>query len=330
MKRNSIAAVSLAALAALALAGCASGSPTESSEPTASPTSSTTPESPTGPLMSFGSAADLTLLESITWEQEASGELSLAFDMPLTLSGSASLVLSQGTGDVIADGQDLSLEYTVTSGTDGSVVYSTYENGRPDVLPLSEGVDPALLDVLVGNRVGMQVIYGQLDAEAAPVDGVTPSIFIAITVEAASDPLKRAEGTAVPPVDGLPVVTLAENGAPSITIPTGYTSAELVAQTLIEGTGAEVLAGQTVYAHYTGWLLNGTQFDSSWDRGTPLSIALREGSVIDGWTQGLVGQKIGSQVLLVIPPALGYGDVAQGDIPPGSTLVFVVDILRAS
>lgn len=80
---------------------------------------------------------------------------------------------------------------------------------------------------------------------------------------------------------------------------------------------------------YTGWLWDGTQFDSSWDGGTSLSFAFVEGGLIDGWIQGLAGQPIGSQVLLIVPPEYGYGDVDNGPIPAGSTLVFVVDILAA-
>ena len=80
-------------------------------------------------------------------------------------------------------------------------------------------------------------------------------------------------------------------------------------------------------AHYTGWLLDGTQFDSSWDRGASSSFSLDE--VITGWKQGLAGHAVGSQVLLVVPPDLGYGDKDSGKIPANSTLVFVVDILAA-
>ena len=81
-------------------------------------------------------------------------------------------------------------------------------------------------------------------------------------------------------------------------------------------------------AHYTGMLLDGTVFDSSWDRGSPSTFSLQ--GVIPGWTQGLAGQTVGSQVLLVIPAELGYGEQGSGGtIPPNSPLVFVVDILAA-
>ena len=91
--------------------------------------------------------------------------------------------------------------------------------------------------------------------------------------------------------------------------------------------GAEVTKEQTVTVQYAGCLLDGTSFDSSWSRGTPTSFPLN--GVIPGWTNGIAGQKVGSQVLLVVPADQGYGDQENGAIPANSTLVFVVDILGA-
>ena len=100
----------------------------------------------------------------------------------------------------------------------------------------------------------------------------------------------------------------------------GYKGSDtLVSQDLIKGEGAEVKDTQTVVAHYTGWLLDGTQFDSTFSLD----------GVIKGWKQGLAGHTVGSQVLLVVPPSLGYGSEAKDKIPANSTLVFVVDILAA-
>ena len=125
----------------------------------------------------------------------------------------------------------------------------------------------------------------------------------------------------------LPKVTLAKNGKPSIDM-NGYKGSDsLVSQDLIKGKGAVVKDTQSVMAHYTGWLLDGTQFDSSWDRGQSSAFSLD--SVIKGWKQGLAGHTVGSQVLLVVPPSLGYGNKDQEKIPANSTLVFVVDILAA-
>jgi FKBP-type peptidyl-prolyl cis-trans isomerase FkpA len=94
------------------------------------------------------------------------------------------------------------------------------------------------------------------------------------------------------------------------------------------GTGAEAVAGKTVEVHYTGWLTNGTKFDSSVDHGQPFRFKLGAGEVIAGWDRGVAGMKIGGKRKLTIPPDLGYGARgAPGVIPPNSTLVFEVELL---
>ena len=103
---------------------------------------------------------------------------------------------------------------------------------------------------------------------------------------------------------------------------------KLITEDLTVGTGAEATKGQQVTVHYTGWLTNGTKFDSSMDRRDPFVFNLGRGQVIKGWDEGVQGMKVGGKRKLTIPPAMGYGSRgAGGVIPPNATLVFEVELL---
>ncbi len=106
---------------------------------------------------------------------------------------------------------------------------------------------------------------------------------------------------------------------------------ELIIEDLVAGQGTEAVAGKRVTVHYTGWLTNGTKFDSSKDRNDPFVFPLGAGHVIKGWDQGVAGMKVGGKRKLTIPPELGYGARgAGGVIPPNATLVFEVELLAVA
>ena len=95
------------------------------------------------------------------------------------------------------------------------------------------------------------------------------------------------------------------------------------------GDGAEAKKGQVVRVHYTGYLTNGTKFDSSRDRGEPFEFKLGAGMVIKGWDEGVAGMKVGGKRKLQIPPELGYGKRGAGKvIPPDAELIFDVELLE--
>jgi FKBP-type peptidyl-prolyl cis-trans isomerase len=107
------------------------------------------------------------------------------------------------------------------------------------------------------------------------------------------------------------------------TTPSGLMIVEIA-----EGKGMPAKVGRSIRVHYTGWLTDGTKFDSSRDRGAPFELRLGAGQVIKGWDEGLLHMKEGGIRKLIIPPDLAYGDRSQGKIPPNSTLVFAVEMVE--
>jgi peptidylprolyl isomerase len=304
--------------AALVLSGC--GSDDEAS-PSASPSASASATEAATP-----TAEDVAAVESVEVSGDAGKAPTVKFSAPLTVSTGTVSVVSDGDGAEFEDGQSLTIHSVVYSGADASQLGDTYADDSAESVLLDKNVIiPQLYEALSGKHVGARFVFAN-PAQDASGNAVT-YVTVGEVTDARTVPT-RAEGEAVTPAEGLPTVTLDDSGKPSIEIPEGYEApGELVVQPLVKGSGPEVAADQTVTVQYSGWLLDGTQFDSSWERGAPTSFGLDQ--VIKGWTDGLAGQTVGSQVLLVVPADQAYGDQASGAIPANSPLIFVVDILDA-
>jgi peptidylprolyl isomerase len=258
------------------------------------------------------------------------------FDQPFEVDATTCRVLEEGDGDVLTDGATANFDFVFINARDGSEVSTSYGQEPAELVfnaQLLAGVHKGLDGVKAGSRVLVAITpedgFGSQGDDPTTGLKADDTLLLVIDLHAVRMPLARAKGTAVDPVEGQPTVVLDEDGAPTITVPKGAAPAELVAQPLIKGDGAVVESGQTITVNYTGVLWDtGEVFDSSWDSGTPASFSIGTGGVIPGWDKALVGTTVGSQILLVVPPADGYPD-GQGSIPAGATLVFVVDILDA-
>lgn len=106
------------------------------------------------------------------------------------------------------------------------------------------------------------------------------------------------------------------------------TPKELVVEDITEGTGEAVKSGDTIKIDYKGTLVDGTVFDSSYDRGEPFETQIGVGQVIKGWDEGVIGMKAGGKRKLTIPPDMAYGEQGVGNIPPNSTLIFEVELIE--
>ena len=235
----------------------------------------------------------------------------------------------------------MSIQAVIVNGRDGKVAHSTWESGAVGLDLGAQDLFAAFKTQLPGKKVGSRVVITSTPTDAFGDQGNTtlgvekddPVVFV-VDVVSASQVLDEAAGTAVAPKKGLPTVTMNEGKPATITIPKGVKApTKTVVQPLIQGEGAEVKEGQTVRVAYTGALYkDGSVFDSSASRPEQpyFEFQVGQGGVIKGWDSGLTGQKVGSRVLLVIPPADGYGEAGSPPKISGKdTLVFVVDILAA-
>ena len=193
---------------------------------------------------------------------------------------------------------------------------------------------------LIGQQVGSRVLLALPPADAFGPEGnpqagfgPTDTIVFLVDVISATKPLKSATGDPVTPPAGLPTVKVDAKGVPVVTVPKSPPSPKLVAQVLIKGKGPVVKKGQNLIAAYTGLVYGtGKVFDSSYTTGSLLKRPVGAGQLVPGFDKGIVGQTVGSRVLLVLPPAEGYGKAGnpEAGIKGTDTIVFIVDILAAS
>jgi peptidylprolyl isomerase len=251
-------------------------------------------------------------------------------------------VLSNGKGTIVKAGEVVTVDYVGLNGTDGRVFSNSFDSGNSNTFALDDGqVIKGMVQGLSGVAVGSRVViavppadgYGTAGVAAAGI-GPTDTVLFVVDVKSSKEVLKRAEGKTIKPPKGLPPVKLdKKTGEPTITLPKGKPPTELKDATLIEGDGPVVKKDQTITVNYTGVIWPGGRvFDSTWERDAPANFVIGKGAVIAGWDEGLVGKKVGSQVLLVIPPEKGYGLSGRPDskIKGTDTLVFVIDILDAT
>lgn len=255
----------------------------------------------------------------VTVQGEAGSAPDLVYEAPLVVTEPTVEVLAEGDGPELVDGEPVLVDYYAEDGSDGSVVGETYSSEPKPYLLTAEALGVAIHDALRGRTVGSRILH--LVPPEGDRGGPTVAVYDILPTRAWGEPVEVREG--------LPVVTLADDGEPEVTVPETAPPEDLVVQPLLRGSGPQVQAGQVIIVQYQGvtWS-DGTVFDSSWDPGelpTPFPIGVN--SVLPGWDLGLVEQTVGSQVLLVVPPSLGFGagDTELAD----ETLVFVVDILAA-
>ncbi len=232
-----------------------------------------------------------------------------------TASGLQFIEIAPGTGELAQPGELVAVHYRGTL-ADGTEFDSSYSRGQPIQFVLGRGMviagwDEGIALMREGGKARLiippELAYGSQGAGGV----IPPNATLTFEVE-------LVEISPGPPE----APTEVEESAYTTT-PSGLKYYDLEV-----GAGAEAIAGKTAIVHYTGWLTDGTMFDSSLARGEPFPFSVGGGQVIRGWDEGVTGMRVGGRRQLVIPANLAYGNRGAGNvIPPGATLVFEVELL---
>lgn len=312
MRIRLVAALSAVAATALLLSGCAGA---------ANPSASPSPSASSKCLLDAkpGKASDAVKVEGEGKDLKVTVPSGTDIDAATAVERT---VVKKGDGKNVVAGDLVSVQYRIVNAADSTVLDSS-ARGVDDQIPvlLDPNQQSLFIAALECQPLGSSVVLavpGKLLGEGQKA--------IVVYAQSAKALSTVATGKDVAPVAGMPTVKLDKDGAPEITIPKSDPPTATTIANLKEGDGPTVASGDFVIVQYRGvtWA-DGKEFDSSWKRKAPAQFQTT--GVVTGFKKALEGQKVGSQVLVVIPPAEGYGAQAQQSIPANSTLVFVIDIL---
>ncbi|WP_233190754.1 FKBP-type peptidyl-prolyl cis-trans isomerase [Brachybacterium sp. UMB0905] len=310
LRRRTLLTTALAATAAIGLAAC--------------------DENGSGPSDAGGTSdgGGERPLDSVSISEDLGAEPTLEFEAPLSITAPQAEVIAEGDGDVIAEGDTIIWHQMYVDASSGETLESWWQGAPAGGLTVqAEALGPDAFEFFTALPVGSRFAMAGWQQGG---DGQRYALIQVADVQRVVSPL-RAEGEPGEPSGDFPAVTLGEDGAPSLEgAPEGEPPAETVREVLITGNGEKTRKGDYLVMQYTGWKWSdGSQFDSSWERGAPFSFVQGQGRVIPGWDKNLTGLPIGSQVMLVIPPADAYGEDPEKNELGGETLIFVVDVLDA-
>ncbi|SED19217.1 peptidylprolyl isomerase [Nocardioides exalbidus] len=300
--------------------------------------SSTTDESDTAKDSTSSAPATTDALDGVTVTGDFGEEPEIEV-ADLTVDEPVSAVVIPGSGEEVADDSSVNYRFRIVYAKDGTDVSGNYSEEAPQKLDVTQQA-PFITDAVVGATIGTRVaialkvkdLVGDGQASQYGMKGADDLVMVLDLISMTQDPLDGPEGDVVDPPADAPTITEEDGVVTGI----GFDDApktpsdELQVITLIEGSGDEVAEDDNVTVDYFGTVYgDGKAFDESYSA-EPVAFPLTQGSLIDGWVEGLQGVTVGSRVMLIIPADQAYGDQDSGDIPAGSTLVFVIDVLGAN
>jgi FKBP-type peptidyl-prolyl cis-trans isomerase len=319
VKRLRLLPIALVPVVVLGLAACSgSGSSDASASATSAPSSTPTPISS---CPKPGKASDSI---SVTGDVGGSTAPKVTFDKGLTATPPQATTTVSGSGADLGKGDFAQVAYSAYSAKDAKELVTVgFDQGNPQVLSVGgSGFGALLACAHVGDRVA---VVGQ-----AAALGFNTTGSIVVVADVVDQTPTKATGTPKDQDPSLPTVKDKADGEPEITIPDVDAPKKTTPEVIKQGDGDVIKDGDTALVQYKGVAYDGgKEFDSSWSKGSPTTFTISNSGLIPGFVKGLVGQKIGSQVLIVVTPEDGYGaNPPEGSgIPKNATLVFVVDLL---
>ena len=323
---------SLLVVVALGLAACghsASSAPTSGGSTPTSGGSTPTSSASTGGLG----------LDSVTFSGGVGSSPTVKFAGALTSSAATSKTVVTGKGPKIRPGDSLILQTVIADGSTQKTVANSYTDHQPQIVTLDQSVSSMFLDALVGQHLGSRVVvYTPASAvfgtQGDPQLGIGSTDNVLLVFDLVSRPLDQPDG-AKHPLPGWAPKIVSKGG---VITGLGFAAApkpdgRLRSATLRTGSGPKVKAGQTVFVRYLGQVYKGAKpFDQNFDAQAPTAFQIGVGGVVAGWDKTLVGQHVGAEVVMGIPPKDGYGPKgnSQAGIKGTDTLYFVVDIVGAA
>jgi peptidylprolyl isomerase len=281
-----------------------------------------------------GSATDADGFDKVSVTGDFGKSIEVKYDSQVEVGEISTEVLSEGDGPEVADGDQVMVHLYLGNGFTQQQALNTYDSGDPEQITVDEQqLSEVFLAALTGHPIGSRVAvlapadkaFGEAGNPQLDIGNKDTVLVVADIIEEFQPP----EAVEVPKSE-MPRLII-KNGEPAgfdfSGIPEPKADDELKRTILEEGDGATVTQEMTVTADYLGQVYKGDKpFDESYSK-QPAAFSLSE--VVQGWTFGLSDVKVGSRVLLAIPPDLGYGAQEQPNIPADSTLYFVVDIVSA-
>jgi peptidylprolyl isomerase len=331
---RALPAAAAAAVVALLLTGCtgpsakpASSSPAASASPSASAATSATTCAKSG-----------TASDSVKVTGTGRAAPTVKFPLPISTTATERTVLTAGQGAAVRSGSSVQIAYTLVEGRTGKKLDQSGYAGKKPVTLTADTAQylPGLVQALQCGREGERfasVIPASAAFGAAGSKnlGVGPNDSLVLVADILALTPTKATGSPKALPAGFPAVRVASSGQPTVSIPAGAAPKTLRIADRLVGSGDTVKNGDTVTVQYQGVVWRtGAVFDQSWGKTGPASFAT--GAVVKGFRAALIGQKVGSQVVALVPPADGYGKAGTGNgaIKGTDVMVFVIDILATT